>query len=243
MSLNEITEYIMTFQGQDMRTPLYSENKSGTIRIEFYNNHQNQRIYDLTKNPPTLQNFVGNGAIKGTCTNFASTVSGQNGNIECVVNVPLTAGNTPIAGVIVEFTNPNNAQYSEVYPYCEAFIASGGTTATKGQLACSRQDPNNNEAIFFISGFNFADGMTLSFTFRARAKQASSLSTNIILQGLNSDGQFYNLAKVTGAPIPIPSTVLTQTCKLFFFCLYDTISLLLILFTCSSFIVVLLIMY
>lgn len=166
-------------------TPAAYERNSGSIELDLFTAQSLRRVYTMEGNYPNLVPIRANTVTSATCTTFGTVRPGTNGNIECTVTVPLGA-DPDVVAVLVDFVNPGNAQYSEVYHYCDAIIASGLATVNIGQLACSRRDPTNNQASFFITGFRYGAASTLSFTFRARARGATNIAVRTNFQGLNN---------------------------------------------------------
>ena len=217
VSLTGGTQVLFNFRGPSFKTPLSSQNNGGTIRIEFGENNRNQRTYDLTGGYPTLIASTSATTATGTCASFAGTTVGTSGNVDCTITVPMNAGSATTA-ITVDFPNANGAEYSQVYPYCDAYIASGTATILKGQLSCSRKDPSSTEARFFITGFKYAAGSTITFTFRARALASTSITMKASYQGVDTNGNYYDISQLNSASVSIASVAAT-TCKFKFYTL------------------------
>ena len=206
--------YSFEFQGSNVRNPFAYESTSDAIQLQFISNQQDKRTINLnstttltspsTASRPTIQ-----------CSAFGDLKVGRNGNIDCVVTFSLSSNNLPITGALITFPNTNNQQFSEVYPYCDAYLSTA--TPLKNQLVCSRQETNNNQASFFFTGFPQGTGNSLSFTFRARAI-ASSITANVYLQVLNQ-GQYYTVNQRTGTSLSVTTGI--STTGIYFYFLYD----------------------
>jgi len=189
--LNAGTQYTLTFGG--MTTPTAFQRNSGTIQLDFINNQNLRRVYNMLNNYPALNAALATTVTTATCTSFGTSLPGENGNVECVISVPLGT-NANVAAIQVDFANVGAAQFTEVYDYCNAYVAAGGATPTRGQLSCSRQDPTNAAARFFITGFNFAANSRISFTFRARAMQSQTIRARASYLGENN-GAFFMMSR------------------------------------------------
>ena len=207
VALTAGTTYSFAFgSGNTMTTPTAYQNNGGSIEIDFSTGLHLSRVYTLTGNYPNLVPSTSTTTTTASCTGLGTAVPGTNGNVDCIISVRL--GTTAISAFYVDFTN--TAQYSEVYPYCNAYISAGSATVTQGQLVCSRQDPSAARARFFITGFNFVAGSTISFIFRAKAVTSTTITSRVTLQGLN-EGVYYDITRANAVALSIASVLSTTS--------------------------------
>lgn len=170
----------------------------------------------MTSSLPSLTPKTLTGTTTSSCSVINSLVTGANGgNVDCSITIP-TSSSLDIAAVRIDFIT--SSQYSAIHSYCEAYVSSGTTTTSGGQLTCSRIDSAANSASILVSGFGFVTGSKIQVYFRARVL-TTSLTTNIYLQVLDGT-TYYSVHKKASYSISLTSVVSTtasQSMLLFLF--------------------------
>lgn len=210
-SLSVGATYKFDFTGTSFTNPLPYETNSDTFTIQTIVNNQHHQILALSLPYASLvaADFTGTSSY---CSAINSRLTGANGgNVACYLTIPLSSSLVNnIAAIQIDFIAPS--QFSEIYPFCGAEVASGATTVPGGQMTCSRIDLAANSPSIRLSGFSFSSGSTVRVYFRARVK-TTTLATNIYLQVLQNNN-YYAMHKQIGYNIDLSGGT-TSACKLF----------------------------
>ena len=134
----------------------------------------------------TFEDFTGTTSLCTAIDGRKTGISG--GNVACYLDIPVSSAYI-ISKVRIIFSTIG--QYKEILPYCEAYISSGPSTVTGGQLACSLSDATSGQISLIISGFTFVTGSRIRVLFRIRLL-STPVKTNIVLQG-EQNGNIYTL--------------------------------------------------
>lgn len=174
--------------------------------MQYINDQQYHTIFTLALPYASLSygELVG---VSDSCSVVGSRSTGANGgNVACYLAIPVLA--PAINTVRIDF--PSTTQYSQIYPYCEAYDPSSSANIPGGQLVCSRAETVAGLVGIIISGVSFSIGNKIRVLFRARLLTAA-LTANIYLQ-IKQNSAISTLYQKTGYSIGVTSST-SDLCK------------------------------